>query len=320
MSKSDHAIILSAALLDTLLFGLIVQQYYSYWTGGYNDRFYLKFFVNVQFALVALQSILIWHLSVQIFVVFDGDANGPPPPAGALWSGPVNSLIQVFIIIFANIFLVTRIHGLTKSLVQSLTPMFFSIIAFVFGMVTIVASTWTQHSQTYRYATSVVWYGSQTVAECLISFFLVRTLLKARSGMQKTDMMVKYLVRNVIQTAGLATIWAIAALVARFWLTRVLIYRVFDITSGTVYTHAILDTLISRSQMRDRMASTSAYVDLGLPSGQSRASGRFGHVVVSNLSGAPQSNSDSEPTFGDKNDAIELGKVPEGKPSGLYEF
>jgi hypothetical protein len=55
--------------------------------------------------------------------------------------------------------------------------------------------------------------------------------------MAKTDMMVKYLVRNVIQTAGLATIWAIAALVARFWLTRVLIYRVFDITSGTVYTH-----------------------------------------------------------------------------------
>ena len=43
-------------------------------------------------------------------------------------------------------------------------------------------------------------------------------------------------------------------------------------------------------------------------------------MVVSNLSGAPQSNSDSEPTFGDKNDAIELGKVPEGKPSGLFEF
>ena len=83
-------------------------------------------------------------------------------PVQALWSGPVNSLCQVFIIIFANIFLATRlvhqplvqsdsmpipdfhsIHGLTKSLVQSLTPMFFSIIAFVFGLVSIVATTWT---------------------------------------------------------------------------------------------------------------------------------------------------------------------------------
>ena len=35
------------------------------------------------------------------------------------------------------------IHGLTKSLVQSLTPLLFSIIAFVFGMV-VVISTWSE--------------------------------------------------------------------------------------------------------------------------------------------------------------------------------
>jgi hypothetical protein len=98
---------------------------------------------------------------------------------------------------------------------------------------------------------------------------------------------VRYLVRNVIQTAALATIWALAALVSWFWLKRdILVYRVFDITSGTVYTHvsvssvwqdychlkeniqAIFDTLISRTQLRDRMATTSAYVDLGYPSTQ----------------------------------------------------
>jgi hypothetical protein len=55
--------------------------------------------------------------------------------------------------------------------------------------------------------------------------------------MKRTDLMVRYLVRNVIQTAALATIWAIAALVAWFWVNRILVYRVFDITSGTVYTH-----------------------------------------------------------------------------------
>ena len=120
--------------------------------------------------------------------------------------------------------------------------------------------------------------------------FLVRALLKARSGMKRTDLMVRYLVRNVIQTAALATIWAIAALVAWFWLKHILVYRVFDITSGTVYTHvsvsfvqgycrlkeniqAIFDTLISRTQLRDRMASTStsARVDLGYPSSQVRS-------------------------------------------------
>lgn len=50
-------------------------------------------------------------------------------------------------------------------------------------------------------------------------------------------MMVRYLVRNVIQTGVLATIWAFASLASWFFVQRILVYRVFDITSGTVYTH-----------------------------------------------------------------------------------
>jgi hypothetical protein len=56
---------------------------------------------------------------------------------------------------------------------------------------------------------------------------------------------------------------------------------------------------------------------------QSRVSGRFpGTVIVSNLSSAPLSNSDSEPgtTLADKNDIIELGKVAAEKPGVPYEF
>ena len=39
-------------------------------------------------------------------------------------------------------FPVFSIYGLTKSRIQSLVPMAFSIIAFVFGMVTIVSTSW----------------------------------------------------------------------------------------------------------------------------------------------------------------------------------
>jgi hypothetical protein len=55
--------------------------------------------------------------------------------------------------------------------------------------------------------------------------------------------MVRYLVRNVIQTAALATIWAMVSLVAWFWLKHILVYRVFDITSGTVYTHVSVSSV-----------------------------------------------------------------------------
>lgn len=136
------------------------------------------------------------------------------PIQASLWAGPANSLCQLFIIIFANIFLATRlvhlllfrltrypfptfsIYSLTKSRIQGLTPIFFSTLAFVFGMITVVATTWTkecvflfhaeqsnpvdiiQSSQSFRYGTSVVWYTSQTTAECLISckFFLLQVM------------------------------------------------------------------------------------------------------------------------------------------------
>ncbi|KAI0276239.1 hypothetical protein BGY98DRAFT_716111 [Russula aff. rugulosa BPL654] len=306
---------LSTALLDMSLFGLVAQQYYSYWTGGFDDRIFLKVFVNVQFALVTLQSILTWHLVFQVFVVFSGMI----PPKSALWSAQANSLCQLFIIIFANIFLVIRIHSLTKNLIQTLLPMLFSVIAFVLGMVTILCSSWMEYPQSYKYATSVVWYVSQTMAEFLISFFLVRALLKARSGMKRSDSVVRYLVRNIIQTAALATIWSIAALVSWFWLKRIVFYTVFDKTSGTVYTHAVFGTLISRTQLRDRMVPTSAFVDLGFPTGtfQSQSTVRFpDHVIVSNFSPALQSNLGSEPgtTLAEKNSIIDLGNVPPGVP------
>ena len=50
-------------------------------------------------------------------------------------------------------------------------------------------------------------------------------------------MIVRHLVRNVIQTGVLAAIWAIASLASWFFVDRILIYRLFDITSGTVYTY-----------------------------------------------------------------------------------
>jgi hypothetical protein len=56
---------------------------------------------------------------------------------------------------------------------------------------------------------------------------------------------------------------------------------------------------------------------------QSRSSTRFpGTVIVSNFSGAQLSNSDTNPESTDtnKNDVLELGKLPVEKPDDSYEF
>ena len=64
-------------------------------------------------------------------------------------------------------------------------------------------------------------------------------------------MMVKFLVRNVVQIAALATAWAIAALVAWFWVKDILVYRIFDITSGTIYTHVSVSPVAGHRHLKD---------------------------------------------------------------------
>jgi hypothetical protein len=67
--------------------------------------------------------------------------------------------------------------------------------------------------------------------------FLARALLKSRTGFQKSDSVVNYLTRRVIQIGLLAALWVVAALGTWFLLPETAAYRILDITTGPVYTH-----------------------------------------------------------------------------------
>ncbi|KAI0256012.1 hypothetical protein BJV78DRAFT_1350308 [Lactifluus subvellereus] len=205
--------------------GLVIQQFYGYWASGFKDPLRLRLFVVIEFLLVVFQNLLMWDVVYNIYVIFPSAPSSVPPrpfyivihlqlliPIQAqLWAGPTNSLCQLFIILLANVYLADRIHGLTKSRVQSGIVFALSIIAFVFGLVNVVGVWKTPMSPLLGTVTSVIWHTMQAVAECLITFFLARVLLKARSGVRASDSVVNYIIRNVIQTGCLATTWAIIA-------------------------------------------------------------------------------------------------------------
>jgi hypothetical protein len=71
-------------------------------------------------------------------------------------------------------------------------------------------------------------------------------LLNSRSGIRTTDSTINYIVRCVIQTGFLATTWALVGLATYFLLQKNMVYRLFDITSGTVYTHVSGSFLVNR--------------------------------------------------------------------------
>jgi uncharacterized membrane protein len=65
----------------------------------------------------------------------------------------------------------------------------------------------------------------------------MRPLLKSRTGSKKSDSLVRYLMRHVIQLGLFAAIWSFAGMATWFLLPRYTIYALFDVTVGAIYTH-----------------------------------------------------------------------------------
>jgi predicted membrane protein len=101
--------------------------------------------------------------------------------------------------------------------------------------------------------TSIVWHVLQAITECLITctfnfstvkgemravstVLLARALSKSRSGLQRTDSVVNYLIRRVIQIGFIASLWVVAELVTWFLLPHTTIYTIFNATAGPIYT------------------------------------------------------------------------------------
>jgi len=320
-AASEQGIVLISILLNASLFGLVSQQFYAYWTIGFKDSIRLRLFVIVQFIVAAFQSLILWHFAWILFVKFPSTPTfGMPPPSPVgLWEGPINSLGQLVIILMVNMYLASRIYGLTKSRVKSGVVIALSVTAFILGVITDVMGWKTPFFPSVLRGLSVAWHAVQAVAECLITFFLSRMLLKSRSGVRRTDSTVNYIVRGIIQTGCLATAWALVALATYFLLPHNTIYRVFDVTSGTVYMHAMFETLLSRIRLRERMKLPSYQFELGSRSQEDRRTsskisspgGLRASVSVPkvyDLTPQPFRTSMFEPrsTPADKNDVIEL--------------
>lgn len=107
--------------------------------------------------------------------------------------------------------------------------------------------------------------------------FLIRALMKSRSGFERSDGLVQYFTRRVIQLGLFAVIWSLAGMATWLLLPKYTIYALFDMTSGSIYTHVsgslpwnpslftrtrfkmLFDTLLSRAKLRERIAERNNF-------------------------------------------------------------
>jgi len=328
-------VVFLAILLNVFLFGVLVQQFYSYWVGGFKDRTRIKAFVIVQFCFATLQCVMLVHLAWNLFVIGYCQATNFK---SYTWQAPVSSVCQCVLVLMANTLLACRIYYLTGSRLQSGLVIVLSATAFVFGVcATILPWTskvsifiYTDFKNTAEYALTVIWHALQATSEIFLSAFLIRALLNSRFRSKKSDSVVLYLMRRVIQIGLFATIWSLAGAATWFLLPKYTIYALFTVTVGPIYTHMIFDTLLSRTRLRERMNEETVF-QIGfrsqLRSGESQAQQESLQIPNRNMltMAMPQmaSSTADTPTLGhvteDDVTVSELAFMPVGQPGVRYE-
>jgi len=120
-----------------------------------------------------------------------------------------------------------------------------------------------------------------------------------------------------------------------------IVYSIFDVTSGSIYTHMIYDGLLSRTRLRNRLAEASEF-DVVLPSQslshishphtpegkQSSEASEVGvhgavcHVTITDFSPATRIVSESlaDPSGIGKDAKSEYESEPVGKPTAGYDL
>ncbi|KAI0258096.1 hypothetical protein BC834DRAFT_913499 [Gloeopeniophorella convolvens] len=245
-AEAWYGILLIAILINTLLYGIITQQFAAYW----DSSTYLWPMVSSSVVLISLEGVV--NLVNTQFVGFAV----PPWP---LLFAPIGNGAIVYL---ANVFLCFRIYHLTRSKLQSGAALFVSTSAFILAIVNFVIiwkvkpNTIVGHSG-IRMRT-IVWHVLQIIADILIMILLTRALLKSRSGMRKSDSLVYHFIRSAVQTGCLATVWTLAETVAWTAYLDTAVYSLFEFTMGTMYTYGIFDTLLSRVRLRERLDEPSA--------------------------------------------------------------
>ena len=80
-----------------------------------------------------------------------------------------------------------------------------------------------------------VWHDRDLLTFCTV--LLTRALMNARSGLRKSDSIVNYIVRNVVQIGLLGALCSLAELATWFLFPSTTVYEIFDITVGSIYTN-----------------------------------------------------------------------------------
>ncbi|TFK37449.1 hypothetical protein BDQ12DRAFT_724281 [Crucibulum laeve] len=125
------------------------------------------------------------------------------------------------------------------------------------------------------------WLVLQTATDLILNGLLIYILARQRTGVQRTDTVLKRLIRGAVQSGLFVTVFAMGDLFSFRFRSATNLYAMFAYPIGRVYTNTLMDTLNTRVNLRAimdttiDMDATSAFHMPALPTSESAIQHRY---------------------------------------------
>ncbi|EKM53533.1 uncharacterized protein PHACADRAFT_211221 [Phanerochaete carnosa HHB-10118-sp] len=247
--------LLVGIMFNTFLFGLVMFQFIAYYRGKFNDPLPVKLMVLFLFLLDSVHSIACIWMAYYYCVT----GYGQPETLGvAIWPYTLTPIATGWASMVTQIFLGWRVYRFTENMYLYGLIIALAIPSCALGMTCGIKAWIIKEAAKLSVLTNLVtaWLVLQVGVDALVTITLGIILARSKTGFQKTDTVVNRLIRGAIQTGLFAGIFSIGDLITFTRWPNTNFYGMFAIPIGRVYTNTLLDTLVSRNELRAQLHGT----------------------------------------------------------------
>jgi hypothetical protein len=257
-------------LFAMLLYGIICLQSHLYFQHYPKDPWFMKSVVGVIWLLETIQIVLsIYYMDVYLIVNFDF----PQALTFCEWSLSVAAIFGFVIGWMVNLFFVSRIWLLSKNLWVTCFIGALATIRAAFG-ITVCYYTFPYPSwldfRTHAYPYILAGLSLGVVVDCLITLAVSRQLIKGRTGISDTDVLLKRLLGYTLNTGFITSLFAIIEIITFVTSPHTLVFLSFVFVQNKLYANCLLATLNARNDLRARLPAVK--VGAGSEDGNMRMS------------------------------------------------
>ncbi|KAL4255956.1 DUF6534 domain-containing protein [Pleurotus pulmonarius] len=258
---------LIGVFLNTILYGFLILQTYTYYQTRKNHRhmplldylvLYLLFMetLNTGFDIALIYEPLILRYGTEEAVKFVPLMLIADPIVMALISTPI------------QLFFARRIYIMTKSKLIVASILFFAFCSLTGGIAaTIATAVIREFARLQELKGAIItWLFSSAIADIIITTSLLMNLYRKKTGIKATDDMVDKMMRFTLQTGLLTSIFASLDVILFLAIPGTAYNFALDFPLSKLYTNSLLSSLNARREYQNGSKDFLSIGDTGLES------------------------------------------------------